>query len=355
MSSTKVAPRPGPSLRAVRLPPISVAALAHECSPNPCPVGLVVKPWRKSCEPVVSSKPWPSSLTASVRRSPERSIAHLDATGLATGFGHGFAGVLEQVDEHLHEAVAVDEHAAELGNRALEHRCDARAEPTRDEAPGELDLRRDLDRFEQLVVARELLLRLHELGDVLDTFLQRARFVPEFFVLLPQGFRDVEQERRDVLALGIGGHEAPEVLTLVAHEFGQLEQLGQARPLQAVRDLPRRHVDAVQHVADVVQDPGGDLAHAGGARGVDELRPRCLELAHHALELARQDAELVITRQRDLAAVVVRAADLDGVRREPRDRVDHGAPQHGEQDEEQEQPGRDRGDERVAQGIRTAG
>src|SRR5438067_509115 len=54
-STVKVAPLPGPSLWTLRLPFISLAASAPECSPNPCPSFLVVKPWRKmfvrfSCE-----------------------------------------------------------------------------------------------------------------------------------------------------------------------------------------------------------------------------------------------------------------------------------------------------------------
>ena len=44
ISRTKVAPLPAPSLWAVNWPPISLAALAPLCNPNPCPVLRVVNP-----------------------------------------------------------------------------------------------------------------------------------------------------------------------------------------------------------------------------------------------------------------------------------------------------------------------
>src|ERR1035438_7747089 len=58
------APLPGPSLRAVRVPPISFAALAPLWRPKPCPSFLVVKPWLKI--PVRCSGAIPMPLSAMV-------------------------------------------------------------------------------------------------------------------------------------------------------------------------------------------------------------------------------------------------------------------------------------------------
>src|ERR1051325_4630673 len=74
-SRVKVAPLPGPSLWAARLPPISVAALALLCRPKPSPSFRVVNPWRKIRARLSSLIPMPLSRTAIV--TPPRSLASM--------------------------------------------------------------------------------------------------------------------------------------------------------------------------------------------------------------------------------------------------------------------------------------
>src|SRR5436189_5042373 len=64
-SSTKVAPLPGPSLCAESEPPISLAANAPLCRPNPWPSRLVVNPCEKIFVRFSGEMPMPLSLTDS--------------------------------------------------------------------------------------------------------------------------------------------------------------------------------------------------------------------------------------------------------------------------------------------------
>src|SRR5947207_2985566 len=62
-SNVKDAPVPGPSLKAAREPPISLAASAPLCRPNPCPSRLVVKPCEKMRVRLSGAMPMPLSCT----------------------------------------------------------------------------------------------------------------------------------------------------------------------------------------------------------------------------------------------------------------------------------------------------
>jgi hypothetical protein len=89
-----------------------------------------------------------------------------------------------------------------------------------------------------------------------------------------------------------------------------------------------------------------------GPRDLDQVRARLLDAADQAVELARQDADLVRTVGADAAREVLAARDLDRVRRQRGDRLEHRALQELQQDQEQERPGRDRGRQRVADRAR---
>src|ERR1022692_1707022 len=63
-----VAPMPVPSLCTVNAPPISLAASAPLCRPNPCPSFLVVKPWAKMRVRFSVGIPMPLSATDTLTR-----------------------------------------------------------------------------------------------------------------------------------------------------------------------------------------------------------------------------------------------------------------------------------------------
>ena len=52
-----------------------------------------------------------------------------------------------------------------------------------------------------------------------------------------------------------------------------------------------RHVDAIEHIADVVEDAGRDFRHAGLSRNFDELRVRGLEIGFDPLAFGDIDED----------------------------------------------------------------
>ncbi len=65
---------------------------------------------------------------------------------------------------------------------------------------------------------------------------------------------------------------------MLAQERSDPFQSGALRFPDALGDHARRNVDAVEHVADVVQDVRGDLGHARLPRGDQQLLVHALEL-----------------------------------------------------------------------------
>ena len=87
----------------------------------------------------------------------------------------------------------------------------------------------------------------------------------------------------------------------------------------ALRDQAGRDVDAVQDVADVVQDVGRDLGHAGFARGGHEFLVHALEFHFLAFALGR------VLNHRDGAQVWPSGP----INRRALDKVVRGAPSWG--------------------------
>jgi hypothetical protein len=139
---------------------------------------------------------------------------------------------------------------------------------------------------------------------------------------------------------------------VLLHQAREARQLGRARGAHALGNDAGRDVDAVQDVADVVQDAVGDFRHAGAARGLDHRRARTRQLLQHALELARQDADLVLAPlgEVDVRTRVLALADAQGVVGQSAKRRDHDALQHREHHEQHEQARRERREQAVARG-----
>lgn len=105
-----------------------------------------------------------------------------------------------------------------------------------------------------------------ELGD------DRALFVLHVF-------RELSDVFGELAALGIGGDEIAEVVGVIAHHRGELAEVVRPGFLHLVGNDGDGDIDAVEDVADVVEDAGGDLGHAGLAGGGHELLVRFLEFA----------------------------------------------------------------------------
>ena len=61
--------------------------------------------------------------------------------------------------------------------------------------------------------------------------------------------------------------EISEIVVMFLQQRCHLTETGDLGAPQIVGDDAGRDIDAVEHIADVVQDRGGDLGHAGIARG----------------------------------------------------------------------------------------
>ena len=82
---------------------------------------------------------------------------------------------------------------------------------------------------------------------------------------------------RQVPALG-AREEAREIARMLAEERGNPGEPRALRFLDALGDQARRDVDAVEHIADVVQHVGGHFGHARLPRGDQQLLVHVLEL-----------------------------------------------------------------------------
>src|SRR5579871_158179 len=180
---------------------------------------------------------------------------------LPAGLVAGVLRVAHEVDEDLQHLVLVDGDRCDFGELAAQRHAVAR-ERAGVQAQAVLDEIGDIDRFGDAA----------ELGVAL---LHRDRLL-------------------DVLKVGAQGAQLLQCSLLVGDELGSLllQQIRDAaeavdlRLLDAIREQARGDVDAVQDVADVVQDIRGDFRHAGLARGRHQLLVDALELEVGGLPLS---------------------------------------------------------------------
>ena len=183
MRSTKLAPLPGPSLYAVRLPSICCAALAQLCRPKPWPVFLVVNPWLKIFGRFSGAMPAPLSRT-SMRTPP--STLPIDTVELPIRphrFLERVLGVRDQVHENLHDLVPIHEHRRQLLvapddlDVAVAQRRFADREGGLRDLLERADLRDAVDLRIRLLRRDDLLHVLEVLGELVDVAEDRALLV----------------------------------------------------------------------------------------------------------------------------------------------------------------------------------
>ena len=115
------------------------------------------------------------------------------------------------------------------------------------------------------------LLHDDDLFDVIDILAQQVEFAQRCALIDDELFGQLGEVSRQVLAAGVVRHECAEVVRMLLHQRGYLAETRGLRRLDLVGHHGRGYVDAVQHVADVVQHVGGDFGHAREPRGVAEL------------------------------------------------------------------------------------
>ena len=99
-----------------------------------------------------------------------------------------------------------------------------------------------------------------------------------------------------------------------AHQGGDAGDVFQPALLQFVGDQADGDIDAVEDVADVVQDAGGHLGHAGQPRGVSQFALRFLEFLFGLLAFLGVVNGAVDSRHEPVDAVledVIRGATLE--------------------------------------------
>ena len=115
------------------------------------------------------------------------------------------------------------------------------------------------------------LLHRHDFLDVLDVLAQQRRPRSSISVCSPA---KLVGHRAEIFgqefAFRVGGQEFAEVAVLLAQHGGGAAQIGELGLPQPVADEGGGDADAVEHVADVVQDAGGHFGHAGLARGFEQ-------------------------------------------------------------------------------------
>ena len=195
-------------------------------------------------------------------------------------------GVAHQVDEDLQDFVLVDGDRRHVAEFALQR--DAMACESAGIQPQAVF--HQIDDLDGLRDAAELgVVLLHGDGvlDVLEVLAQRGELLQCRALIGEQLLAERGEIFGYALSAFVLGDELPGALTLLEQQGGEARDTGRLRLPDALRDETCRDVDAVQNVADVVQDIRGDFGHAGLARGRHQLLVHALQFQFLALALRR--------------------------------------------------------------------
>ncbi|MCY1300300.1 hypothetical protein D9M70_498610 [compost metagenome] len=192
--------------------------------------------------------------------------------------GHGVFGVADQVDQDQQQAVFVTHDLRHLAV-LLDHLDVMPGQRTGVHAQGVLEQFADVQRLHQIVGARVGLLGGDDVLDVVDAFAQLHEFVGHALLFERDGLHQLIEVTGKQFAFLVPGQEGTEVIRVFVDQLHGLAQPLGLAGAQFAADQIGRNVDAVEHVADVVQHIGGDLGHAGLTRSVEQFALGILELA----------------------------------------------------------------------------
>ncbi len=185
------------------------------------------------------------------------------------GSAEGVLGVANEVDEDLEDPVLVQRdrwHRSDLGfetNLVTIERGGI-------DLNGVLDELTNLDRLLNARDLRVALLHGNDLIDVLDVFAELAQLAKEKLIFFLEGAGCGFDIFGNTLAFGVGGEETIELAGVLAEQFGNAGKIGEVALFDAGRDDGARDVDAVERVADIVENVGGDFGHPGETRGLEK-------------------------------------------------------------------------------------
>jgi len=123
------------------------------------------------------------------------------------------------------------------------------------------------------------LLHGDDIFDVHDVFAQRLELVFDGLLLCGELLGEFVEIAEHLLALRVDGQKRAEVSLMLVQQRHQPGEAGDLRLADLLGHERSRDIDAVQHIADVVQDAGRDLGHAGFARRFEQLLVHFLQAA----------------------------------------------------------------------------
>ena len=135
----------------------------------------------------------------------------------------------------------------------------------------------DVERLDQAAAPGVALLHGDDFLDVLDVAAERRELLDRRIALGGQISRQLLQVLRQVFALGTR-QKPRQIGGVCVQQSADLSEPGALGFLDALREETRRDIDAVEHIADVVQYVGRHLGHAGVPRGDQQLLVDLLEL-----------------------------------------------------------------------------
>ena len=128
-----------------------------------------------------------------------------------------------------------------------------------------------VDHFLDAAEHRVALLHGHNFLDVLDVVPQRIQFADRGLLVGDEMFGELGQMRRQVLAPGVSGNKGSQVVGVFLQQGHDAGEIGGPGLLHALHDQAGGNVDAVEHVADVVEDVGGYFRHPAQAGSFQQL------------------------------------------------------------------------------------
>ena len=122
----------------------------------------------------------------------------------------------------------------------------------------------------------------HDFLDVFDVLAQRIQFLEGGLLFRHEVRRQLAQVIRQLAASGILGQEAAQIGGVLLQQGGGFAHIGELGIFGLVGHERRREVDTVEHVANVMQDAGGDFGHAGLTGGFQQDAMDPLDFRLHA-------------------------------------------------------------------------
>ena len=224
-----------------------------------------------------ATMPTPLSMTE-MRTPPARRFdAQRDGLVRAARIVASVLGVAHEVHQDLQHFVLVDGDRRDLAEFALQRHAVAH-EGAGIQAQAVLDQVGDRDGLVDAAEPGIALLHRDGVLDVLEIVAQQRELVERGALIVLQRVAERGEVLRNALAALVVRDELTHAGALLEQQRCQARDALGLRLSDALGDEARRYVDAVENVADIVQNVGGDLRHARFARGRHQLLVHPFEL-----------------------------------------------------------------------------